>query len=288
MRTFFSRRIALLKVVAVIVGILMIVFSMGDAVKIWKKDFGKIYEKGRTDYSEDELITGKIEYVFGTVATLESTQTVYGIPVKKQLTPYYLCFVTPDKGDEYFVIVHATDKDTIKTMDSLTIHTNFVFDHPEQKVTSNTDPVYLEVKARPVPEEVMGYTMEYMKTLELSENDIKKMFADYMLEEQDFSTAKFLPLIGLVIALIPILMFIVSKKRAKSFKNSRTHYVNQGPDEYYNTPPSNTGGEPMRRYSAQAYEAHTYPGGYNSGDNASQGQETNAEMDSIDTSNLKL
>ena len=44
MRTFFSRRIALLKVVAVIVGILMIVFSMGDAVKIWKKDFGKIYE----------------------------------------------------------------------------------------------------------------------------------------------------------------------------------------------------------------------------------------------------
>ena len=95
MRNLLSSRIAALKVAAFVIGVLMIIFSMGDAVRIWKKDFGKIYEKGRTDYAEDELITGKIEYVFGTVATLESTQTLYGIPVKKQAKSLITFSFTP-------------------------------------------------------------------------------------------------------------------------------------------------------------------------------------------------
>lgn len=289
MRNFFSSRIAVFKIVAFFIGIFMMIFSMGDAIKIWKKDFGKIYDKGRTDYAEDELITGKIEYVVGTVATLESSQTVYGIPVKKELTPYYLCIIRNDEktdAEDYCVLVHATNKDTIKAMDSLTIHTQFALAHQGEKVTSNSKPVALELKARPVPEEVMDYTMEYMKGSDMSESDIKKMFADYMLEERDFSTDKFMPLFGFIVALIPALMFIVSRKRAKAYKASRTHYVNQGPPVDYNTPPSNAGGEPMRRYSAQAYETHSYPRGY--GADSNNTQETIGEMDSIDTSNLKL
>ncbi|MBP5267331.1 MAG: hypothetical protein J6Z29_01945 [Ruminococcus sp.] len=289
MRNLLSSRIAALKVAAFVIGVLMIIFSMGDAVRIWKKDFGKIYEKGRTDYAEDELITGKIEYVFGTVATLESTQTLYGIPVKKQLTPYYLCYITYDENkgkDEYCVLVHATNKDTIKTMDGLVIHTQFALDHAGEKVTSSTKPVALELKAKPIPDDVMDYTMKYLKGGETSEQEIKKMLADYMLEEQDFSTARFMPLFGFIIAAIPVLMFIVSRKRARAFKSSRTHYVNQGPPVDYNTPPSNAGGEPMKRYSAQAYETHSYPRGY--GADSNNTQETIGEMDSIDTSNLKL
>jgi hypothetical protein len=290
MRNFLSSRIAILKVVAFFLGIFMMVFTMGDAVKIWKKDLGKIYDKGRTDYSEDELITGKIEYVFDVVATLESTETLYGIPIKKKLTPYYLCAVSNEKTGEdgYFVIVHAKNDDTIKGLKALITHTQFVFNHAGEEVKSNVNPVALELKARPVPKEVMDYTMEYMKGSASSEKEIKAMFADYMLEEQDFSTAKFMPLFGFIIALIPLLMFIVSRKHAKAYKASRTHYVNQGPPVDYNTPPSNAGGEPMKRYSAQAYETHTYPRGYSNDNNASQGQGTSAEMDSIDTSNLKL
>ncbi|SEK78222.1 DUF6709 family protein [Ruminococcus albus] len=288
MRNFISSRIAVLKIVAFVIGILMMIFTMGDAIKIWKKDFGKIYEKGRTDYAQDELVTGKIEYVLGTVATLESTQTVYGIPVKKQLTPYYLCYITYDENkgkDEYCVLVHATNKDTIKTMDSLVIHTQFALEHAGEKVTSSTEPVALELKAKPIPDDVMDYTVKYLQGGETSEQEIKKMLADYMLEEQDFSTARFMPLFGFIIAAIPVLMFIVSRKRARAFKNSRTHYVNQGPANNFSAPPSNAGGEPMKRYSAQAYEAHTYPHGYNADNNQ---QEPSAEMDSIDTSNLKL
>ena len=285
MRNFLSSRIALLKIVAFVIGIMMIIFTMGDALKIWKKDFGKIYEKGRTDYAQDELITGKIEYVIDTVATLESTQTVLGIPVKKQLTPYYLCLITNDENngeDNYCVLVHATNKDTIKTMDSLVIH---ALEHAGEKVTSSTEHVALELKAKPIPDDVMDYTMKYLQSGGTSEREIKELLADYMLEEQDFSTARFMPLFGFIIAAIPLLMFIVSRKRARAYKNSRTHYVNQGPANNFSAPPSNAGGEPMRRYSAQAYETHTYPRGYNA-DNSQQ--EPSAEMDSIDTSNLKL
>ena len=288
MRNFLNSRIAVLKIAAFVIGILMMIFTMGDAVKIWKKDFGKIYDKGRTDYAEDELVTGKIEYVLGTVATLESTQTVYGIPVKKQLTPYYLCYITYDENkgkDEYCVLVHATNKDTIKTMDSLVIHTQFALEHAGEKVTSSTEPVALELKAKPIPDDVMDYTMKYLQDGETSEQEIKKLLADHMLEEQDFSTARFMPLFGFIIAAIPLLMFIVSRKRARAFKNSRTHYVNQGPANNFSAPPSNAGGEPMKRYSAQAYEAHTYPRGYSADTNQ---QEPSAAMDSIDTSNLKL
>lgn len=288
MRNLLSSRIAALKVAAFVIGVLMIIFSMGDAVKIWKKDFGKIYEKGRTDYAEDELITGKIEYVFGTVATLESTQTLYGIPVKKQLTPYYVCLIPYNEKTDtegYYVLVHATNKDTIKLMDGRIIQTQFALEHPDEELTGGTGPVSLELKAKPIPDEVMDYTIKYMKNSETSEEEIKAMLADHMLEEQDFSTLKFLPLFGFIIAAIPLIMFIVSKKRAKAFKSSRTHYVDQGPHVDYNTPPSNAGGEPMKRYSAQAYETHTYPRGYNADNDQ---QERSAEMDSIDTSDLKL
>ena len=292
MRNLLSSRIAALKVAAFVIGVLMIIFSMGDAVRIWKKDFGKIYEKGRTDYAEDELITGKIEYIVGKVATLESSQTVYGIPVKKKLTPYYLCIIPNDKKtgkESYYVLVHATNKDTINKMNALITPTRFVLEHPGEEVTSPHEPVALELKARPVPEEVMDFTKSYMNmgNAKMSDSDIKKTFADYMLEERDFSTDKFMPLFGIIVALIPALMFIVSRKRAKAYKASRTHYVNQGPPVDYNTPPSNAGGEPMRRYSAQAYETHSYPRGYNT-DNNNNTQETIGEMDSIDTSNLKL
>ncbi|WP_024857597.1 hypothetical protein [Ruminococcus albus] len=289
MRNLLSSRIAALKVAAFVIGVLMIIFSMGDAVRIWKKDFGKIYEKGRTDYAEDELITGKIEYVFGTVATLESTQTLYGIPVKKQLTPYYVCLIPYNEKTDtegYYVLVHATNKDTIKLMDGRIIQTQFALEHPDEELTGGTGPVSLELKAKPIPDEVMDYTIKYMKNSETSEEEIKAMLADHMLEEQDFSTLKFLPLFGFIIAAIPLIMFIVSKKRAKAFKSSRTHYVDQGPPVDYNTPPSNAGGEPMKRYSAQAYETHSYPRGY--GADSNNTQETIGEMDSIDTSNLKL
>ncbi|WP_294490408.1 hypothetical protein [uncultured Ruminococcus sp.] len=313
MRNAIGARLAVLKVVLLVAGIAMIAMSMGDAVKIWKKDFGKLYDKGINEFNEDELVTGKVEFVLDPIATLESSQTVYGIPVSKKMTPYYLCLIPYNEKtnkEGYYLIVHATNKDTINAMDSLVISTAFALEHSDQEVQSNKKPVSLEAKTRTIPDEVMDYALEYMRDGESSDAEIKSYIADMMLEEKDYGSAKWEPLLGLVITLIPIVWFIISKKRTKSFKNSRTHYVNQGPSDLYNTPPvprEGASGQPMRRYSPDAYNAHTYAGGispeqggvqqngqqpagrrYDPSAYGGSGDYQPGEMDSIDTSNLKL
>ena len=127
----------------------------------------------------------------------------------------------------------------------------------------------------------------------------------------DYGTAKFYPLFGLIIALIPIVLYIVSKRRAHAYKSSRTHYVTPDTRDDYNTAPVRREGAstaPMKRYSAEAYEQHTYgdsapqqypssargtpqkpnrrydPSAYSNG----AGSYQPGEMDSIDTTDLKL
>lgn len=289
-------RLAVFKVALFVIGIIMMVTTFSDAKAIWKKDFGKIYDKGIHDYNEDELVTGKIEYVFDAVATLESSQTVYGIPVSKKTTPYYLCLIPYNEATDtegYFLIVHVTNEDNIKAMDSLVRSTSYILES-DGDVTSSTKPVALELKTRPIPEEVMDYTLEYMADGESSDAELKSMIAGYMLEETDYDSDKFLPLIGLIITLIPIIWIIVSRRKTVGYKSSRTHYVNEASTDPYNTAPvaaNGTPAAPMKRYSSGAYEAHTAPGGL------PQQQETPyggpegyepGEMDSIDTSNLNL
>ena len=290
---FSGGRITLFKVMLIIIGIIMMIFSMGDAVAVWKKDFGKIYDKGIHDYEEDELVTGKIEYVEGIVAEMESSQTIYGIPVKKSITPYYLCYVEHETDElwGYFIIVHATDEDSIKAMKDLMYS------------PSSNAPIGLEFKTGTIPDEVMDYTIQYMTGADLTEHEAKSLLAPLMLEEADYNNMKLMPLFGFIIALIPTLMFIFSWRKNRAYKSSRTHYVNEASADPYNTAPTTANGAQgaMRRYSADAYEAHTTPGGvpqetiqqpsgrrydpsaYSGGNTYEPG-----EMDSIDTSHLNL
>lgn len=278
-------RITVLKAALIIIGIVMIIFSVGDAKAVIQKDFGKIYDKGKDDYIVDELVTGKIEYVDGVVAEMESSQTVYGIPVRKSVTPYYLCEVENDEGMGYFLIVHATDKDSIEKLN---------------KMMYGSDGSYgMEFKTVVIPEEVMDYTLEAFAEIGIADDVAKMNMANYMLEEADYGQMKLLPLFGLLLAVVPTLMFIFSWRKNRAYKSSRTHYVNAGGGDLYNTAPA-TNGEPMKRYSAAAYEAHTTPGGVPQENLAPQGRRYDpsaysggegyepGEMDSIDTTNLKL
>lgn len=290
-------RSALIKVILFFVGIMIMFFSFGDAKAIWTNDIGKIYDKGMHDYDEGELVTGKMEYVFDVVAQLESSQTMYGIPVSKKITPYYLCGIpyneATDKGG-YFIIVHVTDKKSIEAMDELMRKSNYG-ENP-----ANGKPVALEYRTKFIPDEVMDYTMEYLVDDEFTEQDAKSMLAVYMLEETDYDSDKFMPLIGLIITLIPVIMIIVSRRKIAGYKSTRTHYVNEEPTDPYNTAPVTSDGTPaapMKRYSSGAYEAHTAAGGLpqqttqNSYDPSAYGGSDNyqpGEMDSIDTTNLKL
>lgn len=277
-------RITLFKVLMIFIGVIMIIFSVGDALAVLKKDFGKLYDKGREDYEDGELVTGKVEYVIDVVAQLESSNTVYGIPVSKSVTPYYLCFVEHETEDAYgyFLLIHATDEDSIKAMKDLMFS------------PSSAKPIAMEFKTKIIPEEVMDYTLEYMVGDDFTEQDARDLLAPYMLEEADYGQMKLLPLIGLVITIIPIIMFIVSAKKNRAYKSSRTHYVNEAPTDPYNAPPVTANGTPaapMRRYSADAYEAHTTPGGVPQQQNTpyeNPNGSASGEMDSIDTSHLNL
>ena len=263
MKQFISSRIAMLKIVVIVIGVFMTIFYFKDAVTIWKGDQARLYEKGREDYETGELVSGKLNYALDVVATLESSQTVYGVPVTKKLTPYYLCVVPADEktgAEGYFLIVHVTSDEGIEKLDELVDKTQAA-DSDEDY--ANIEPVYMEFTTRPVPDEVMDYAVEYLDDGTWSEDERRESIAICMLDETKFSAVRFFPLVGLVIALVPILLYFISKKRVHSYKSSRTHYVAPDNGIDYNTPPERRdGADPTatRRYSADAYERYSTRG----------------------------
>ncbi len=279
-----SARAVIIYIFALIMGIMLTMVSFEDSVNIFKKNISKLSTKTMNDVSLDELLTGKVEYVIQPVAELETTRTINGIPVKKERTPYYLVYVNEDKkmpdGDYgFFVIIHATDKDTIEKMDSLMLHTQNYLDAVSSggSITSSTvKPQSLEFKALAIPDEVMEYTYECEWFEGISQKEIDSMTCDMMLEEKNFDTLKYEPFMGIGVILLATLIFIATKPR---YKTKRTHYVNEYPSDKelidkFNAPPTpyngSTNPNAARRYNPASYEQ----------DSAS------AEMDSIDTSDI--
>ena len=291
MKQFITSRILVFKIALVVIGVIMAVFTFKDAVAIWKNDIGKIYQKGIDDYEEGELVSGKIEYVLGAVATLESTQTVYGIPVSKERTPYYLCVVPYNEKTDteaYLLLVHATDKDTINNMEKLIYHTEFTLENPDMEITSSTEPCRIEGKTAVIPDDVMNYALEYLGDEYKSKDDLDGTMPIYMLNEMNYSIARFYPLFGVLLAAAPIVLHMINKRRAHAYKSKRIPGTEQYNAPDFNSAPVDRDGNiaaPVRRYSSDSYAAHTRYRGQ-TGEETSDYRE--GEMDSIDTTNLRL
>lgn len=244
-----------LYIVMLIVGIVMIITSVGDSIRLFKDGSDLLSSRKLGEIEQGEMMTGNMEYVFDTIATLESSNTIYGIPVSKKTTPYYLVYV--DRKDEgFYILVHATTDESIKTMDNIMHDTqNLLMDETGYYVM-NTKGLSMDTKAIHTPDKVKEYLYEYFADADYSRSDVDALIdAEITLEQIDYDRTKVLPFIGVGVVVLPTIIFLASRNKAKKYKSSRTTYVNEGPStealmNEYNNAPQGYGG---RRYNPESY-----------------------------------
>ena len=247
--------------VLLIIGLAMIITSVMDALTLFKEGSRNISNLEMEDYADGDMVTGKVELVLDVVATLETSDTIYGIPYHKSETPYYLIWVHTDHdyGETYgyFMLLHAKKESTIKTLDNIMDDTyNFMTDETGNYVM-NTKGLVVDTKCVSTPKEVRDYTKEYFDEVFPGYDD--RCVMDVTLEQTDYGRTKMLPFLGLAVMVIPTIIFIASKKKTQTYKNSRTTYVNEGPSteslmSEYGSAPAAGGG---RRYNPDAYAGST-------------------------------
>lgn len=292
MKLFSKTRIIVFLVGLIILGGIMTVSGTKNAATIWKKDFATL-DKGIGDYREGELIKGEIEYVLDPIATLETTHTVYGVPTKKEQTPYFMCIIPQTEAeDSYFIIVHATNKDDISALRSLYGSTISAMGISDVEFEHTSKPVKMDLISKSIPPEVQTYAEQYLTEAGYTTAEIGNIMADLMLEQAYFDNMKYNPFIGLALMVVPGALLIFLWKRSKG----RTVYV--GADRMQNSAPGQmTNGAAPGRYDPSAYgqtqgsETPVQPTGaptrrydpsaYTKGTGYTEGQ-----MDSIDTTHL--
>lgn len=76
--------------IMVVAGIILGIGGFSDAMLIMKGKTLNLNEAEQTDFEEAALIEGKINFVYGPFATLEETETTYGVVTKKTDTDFYV------------------------------------------------------------------------------------------------------------------------------------------------------------------------------------------------------
>lgn len=219
-------------IVVLIIGLFMVISSAGDAVTLFTKDKVNLNGKKISEFYEGEMVQGKAEYVFDTVATLETSRTVYGVPVSKKITPYYLVYVNFDAEGEngYYVLMHVTSDDAINRMSNLMLSTqSLLLSETDTPNISNVKPIALDTKTVKVPSEVKEYLYQYFEEAGMTRAECDEMVADCVLEQCDYTQAKIFPLIGLGLMVLSTLIFFAGRKG----KKSKTTYVNEFPSGGY-------------------------------------------------------
>ncbi|MDO4944940.1 MAG: hypothetical protein Q4E74_07045 [Ruminococcus sp.] len=257
-------------IVVLIIGLFMVISSAGDAITLFTKDAVNLNGKEISEFYEGEMVQGKAEYVWDTIATLETSRTVYGIPVSKSSTPYYLVYVNfdADTSNGYYVLMHITDKETITGMDSLMMETErLLMSDGESTMINNIKPIGLNTKTVKIPGEVKEYLYRYFEEGGMTKAECDELVADCVLEQCDYTQAKILPLIGLGLMLISTLIFFAGRKG----KKSKTTYVNEFP----------SGGFVPQNGNAQNTSDSTAQNPYYSDNSGTSGQ-----MDEINTDDI--
>ncbi len=222
-------------IIVLILGLFMVISSAGNAITLFTEGTVSLNGKKISEYYEGEMVYGKAEYVFDTIAILETSKTVYGIPYSKSQTPYYLVYVNydADMANGHYVLMHVTDKESITSMDNLMISTqNLLLSEDDSQTISNVKPISLNTKTVKIPSEVKEYLYQYFTEAGMTKEECDEMVADCVLEQCDYTQAKIFPFIGLGLIVLSTLIFFAGRKG----KKSKRTYVNEIPPSYSYVP----------------------------------------------------
>lgn len=207
----------------ILVGLIMTVTSVGDAYRLMFKDTKDLKTKTLDNFTKNEMVDGKVQYVFDEVATLESTKTMYGVPYSKEKTPYYLVMIT-DKDDivQGYVVMHITNKDDISKFKNLVNSTLNLMDDPNVVMP---DPVSVQTKTTEMPDDLKKIVYDYFEEGGMTKAECDELVADCVLEQNNYKTSKIMPLIGIGIMVLGVVIIIAVKASGKGKKV----YVNEIP-----------------------------------------------------------
>ena len=215
-------------IVVMIIGLFMTISSAKDAITLLKDDPADLNDKKISGYNEGEMVEGNMRFAFDIIAKLETSRTVYGIPVNKTETPYYLVYSSDSSQSEngHYVVMHLTDKNSMVRLHSLMVYTkNLLAKGDAEKFYKNTEPYMVKTKTVEMPKEVKEYLYQYFEESGMTKAECDEMVADCVLEEIDYSQTKVLPFIGLGLMLVASLIFVPTRIK----KKPKTTYVNEFP-----------------------------------------------------------
>ena len=132
-------------------------------------DFGELKAGSITD---DDLIAGVIDVCDGSIAEMEETNTLFGIPTSKRITSRY--YAVYSYNGEYF-IYETADADECSTLDQLAEETDAFYNAVDKAYADakNEDDVDLSDIERPVS------TLEFTGRAASMSEDLLKIFREW-------------------------------------------------------------------------------------------------------------
>lgn len=215
-----------------IVGVALIVAGLSSLISAvsYKSDIRKNLERGEniidfmypTDYKLNENVCGYINYLYECFCEETTTNTVNGVKTWSRVSgSYYLMPIINSNDNElYYITVLVKDKDAAATCEQLVDDTYAYLLGDDVEFTD----LFFTGKIKPLESDVKNYLVEWVKDVELFDDNsattIDKYVLPYQIEEYNienhYNSAKmFLPVGVLVVAVCALIIILSVKKNKK-------------------------------------------------------------------------
>lgn len=227
-----------------IVGVALIVAGLSSLISAasFKSDIRKNLEREEniidfmypTDYKLNENVCGYINYLYECFCEETTTKTVNGVKTSSRVSgSYYLMPIINSNDNElYYITVLVKDKDATATCEQLVDDTYAYLLGDDVEFTD----VFFTGKIKPLESDVKNYLIEWVKDVELFDDnsaaEIDKYVLPYQIEEYNienhYNSAKmFLPIGAVIVAVCTLIIILTVKKNKnqddeQSFGNADT------------------------------------------------------------------
>lgn len=193
--------------------ILLVVMIMGlvfggvgaaDAFKLWKGDIQDTKDITIGSLKKGDMYEGEIPYAYDVIAEETTTRTYGPVPVSKTKSPYYLV-----EGENSFFVINVTINGMSGQFDTLADQT---WDELDGKTSATPDAVKVSTEVVEMPDKVKEYLKEYCNQWGMTDAEYAELVEDsYCLRTIKYDTAKYIPIIGIGVAILCAVILIIKK-----------------------------------------------------------------------------
>lgn len=197
------------------VGLVILAMSATDFYSLIFRGVKGFEDVTSAEFSKGQMFSGKIGIVADEVASLERSKTLYGIPYSTNKTPCYLIMT-----EDGYAVIHVGSESMQKNMDSNMRDAWDLFE--SDKAEDFPEGVYAQAKAVKMPSELKFIMRDYFLAAGYTEEEIKEILPEVLLEEVDFEIIKMKFAVGVGVFCVPLIALAVmsaGERRKKSVGN---------------------------------------------------------------------